>query len=242
RKMPTTLSFRWYILLFPLMIFIAINGSAQSFYRVGSMPSVNINNGLPDNWALHFKTESRLLFQSGQFGKEPIRDFDYVLSDISMIVSKKTGLNTNLGGGYLVRILENQVIHRTIQQISIVRKYNSFRLAHRFSADQSFNLSPNGEFEFKYVEYRLRYRIAAEFPLNGQSVDAREFYLKINNEYLYGWQNSEDDIEIRIVPLLGYNFEDNSKLEMGLDYRLDSFLNDHTQNSFWLSINWFFRI
>ena len=224
------------------MLFIAINGSAQSFYRMGSMPSVNINFGLPDNWALNFKTESRLLFQSGQFGQEPIRGFDYLLSDISMIVSKKTSLNTNLAGGYLIRILENQAIHRTIQQFSIVRQFNSFRLAHRFSADQSFNLSPNGEFQFKYVEYRLRYRIAAEFPLNGQSVDAREFYFKINNEYLYGWQNSDNDIEIRIVPLLGYNFVDKSKLELGLDYRVDSFLNGTTRNSFWLSINWFFRI
>lgn len=240
--MPTTLSFRLYILLFTLLLFTAKSGNAQSLYRVGTMPSVNINFGLPNNWALHFKTESRLLFQSGQFGKEPIRGFDYVLSDISMIGSKKTGLNTNLAGGYLVRILENQAIHRTIQQFSIVRKFNSFRLAHRFSVDQSFNLNPNEEFKLKYVEYRLRYRITAELPLNGQSVDTREFYLKINNEYLYGWQNSENDIEIRVVPLLGYNFVDTSKLELGLDYRLDSFLNDNPRNSFWLGVNWFFRI
>jgi hypothetical protein len=240
--MPTTLSFKCYILLFALLLFTAKNGNAQSFYRVGTMPSVNINFGLPSNWALHFKTESRLLFQSGQFGQEPFNGFDYLLSDISLIGSKKTGLNTNLGAGYLIRFLENEAIHRTIQQFSIVRKYNSFRLAHRFSADQSFNLNPFEKFELKYIEYRLRYRIAAEFPLNGQSVDSREFYLKINNEYLYSWQNSEDDIEIRIVPLLGYNFEDNSKLEMGLDYRLDSFLNENSRNSFWLSLNWFFRI
>lgn len=240
--MPTTLSFRLYILLFTLLLFTAKSGNAQSLYRVGTMPSVNINFGLPNNWALHFKTESRLLFQSGQFGKEPIRGFDYVLSDISMIGSKKTGLNTNLGAGYLIRILENEAIHRTIQQFTIIRQLNSFRLAHRFSADQSFNLNPFEKFKLKYVEYRFRYRIAAEFPLNGQSVDPKEFYLKINNEYLYGWQNSDNDIEIRIVHLLGYNFHDNSKLEMGLDYRLDSFINNNPQNSFWLGVNWFFRI
>jgi hypothetical protein len=70
----------------------------------------------------------------------------------------------------------------------------------------------------------------------------REFYLKINNEYLYGWHNSDNDIEIRVVPLIGYNFVDKSKLELGLDYRLNSFLYDNPRNSFWLSINWFFRI
>ena len=240
--MPTILSFRSYLLIFAVLIFAADSGNAQSFYRVGTMPSVNINYGLKNNRALHFKVESRLMFQSGQFGRDPVNDFDYLLSDISMIVSKKTGIKTNFAGGYLIRILENEAIHRTIQQFSIVRQFNSFRLAHRISADQSFNLNQNEVFKLKYIAYRLRYRIAAEFPLNGQSVDAREFYLKINNEYLYGWQNSENDIEIRVVPLLGYNFVDNSKLELGLDYRLDSFLNSTPRNSFWVSINWFFRI
>ncbi len=238
--MPTTFSFNRYIILFAFLLFALKNGNAQSFYRTGTMPSVNINYGLNKGWGLHFKAESRFLFQSGQFGNEPLRGFNYLLSDISMIVSKRTGLKTNLAGGYLIRINDLDVMHRTIQQFSIVRKYNNFRLAHRFSSDQSFNLTPNEEFKFKYVEYRLRYRIAAEFPLNGQSVDPREFYLKINNEYLYSWQNSDNDIEIRIVPLLGYNFEKNSKLEVGLDYRLDSFLNDNLRNSFWFNINWFF--
>jgi len=240
--MPTTLSFKWHILIFALFFSTTKNAYAQSFYRLGAVPSVNINYGLNKDWALHFKTESRLLFQSGQFGNEPIRGFDYGHSDISVIGSKKTGVSTNLGVGYLVRISENRIVHRTIQQFSIVRQYNSFRLAHRFSADQSFNLNSSGEFNLKNIEYRLRYRIAAEFPLNGQSVDAREFYLKINNEYLYGWQNSENDIEIRIVPLLGYNFVDKSKLEMGLDYRIDSILNSSLRNNYWLSLSWFFKI
>ena len=225
-----------------LLVFTGKISGGQSLYQLGTMPSVNINFGLKNNWALHFKTESRMLFQSGLFGHEPVGGFNYVLSDFSVIGSKKTGLNSNLAAGYLIRIRERAAIHRAIQQYSIVRQYSSFRLAHRFSSDQSFSLNPNEEFKLKYVEYRLRYRIAAEFPLNGQSVDAREFYFKINNEYLYGWQNSDNDIEIRIVPLLGYNFVDKSKLELGLDYRVDSFLNGTTRNSFWLSINWFFRI
>lgn len=240
--MPITLRFKYYTFLIALLFFAVKNVTAQSFYRMGAIPSVNINFGIPKNWALHFKTESRILFQGGQFGREPANGFEYLLSDVSLIGSKKTGLNANLAAGYLIRVREGDAIHRTIQQFTIVRQYSSFRLAHRFAADQSFNFNPHEKFNWKYNQYRLRYRIASEFPLNGQSVDAREFYLKINNEYLYKWQNSENDIEIRIVPLLGYNFADNSKFELGLDYRLDSFLNGATQNSFWLSMNWFFRI
>lgn len=241
--MPTILNFKWFILLFLLLLFKEQNGSAQSSYRVGTMPSVNFNYGLKNNWALHFKAESRILFQSGQFGTASSDGFNYLLSDISVIASKKTGLNTNLAGGYLIRITDTETIHRAIQQLSIVNKYSSFRLAHRFSADQSFNRDAQEKYSFKNIEFRLRYRIATEFPLNGQSVDAREFYLKVNNEYLYSWQGSDDDFEIRFVPLLGFNFADNSKLEIGPDYRIDSFLNgDPPRNSFWLSLNWFFRI
>lgn len=108
-------------------------------------------------------------------------------------------------------------------------------MAHRFSSDQTFN-SENPR------ELRLRYRITAEIPLNGQSVDPGEFYLKLNNEYLNSWQDGEYDLEIRLVPLAGFEFTDNNKLEFGLDYRLSSFLDGSSRNSFWFNIGWYLKV
>lgn len=209
---------------------------AQSDYEIGSLPSININTDLNENWALNVRWESRQLFSKGEFGGESQKGLDYILSDFSVIASRKVGLNNNLAGGYLVRLRGSEVIHRLTQRFIIVRRYNSFRVGHRFSSDQTFTEGAN-------TEYRLRYRISAEIPLNGQSVDPQEFYFKINNEYLQSWQGSETDFEIRIVPLLGYGFNDTNKLELGFDYRLDSFINhSSSSHTFWISVGWFFKV
>lgn len=109
------------------------------------------------------------------------------------------------------------------------------RLAHRVVADQTFS-------ESEATEYRLRYRLAAEVPLNGQSADAKEFYIKISNEYLNSVQSAEYDLEIRLVPLLGYTVTEKHKIEAGLDYRVNSFLGHNARHSFWISLNWFIEI
>lgn len=206
--------------------------TAQSTYQLGVIPSINLNKKLKNDWSLNFKTESRLLLRKGEFNGEDDKDFEYVLTDLSLIAAKKVGLNSRIAGGYLARFRNNEIIHRIIQQYSIVQKLTNFRLAHRFASDQTFSLNESPEFRF-------RYRLTSEIPLNGQSVDPNEFYLKISNELLNNFQNSEYDLEIRIVPLIGYDITDDNKIEFGLDYRVNSFLNNNTNHRFGLSINWF---
>ncbi|MBX2827536.1 MAG: hypothetical protein KTR22_05205, partial [Flavobacteriaceae bacterium] len=76
-------------------------------------------------------------------------------------------------------------------------------------------------------------------PLNGQSVDPKEFYFKFNHEYLNAWEQNDYDLEIRAVPHLGYKVSKSNKLEFGLDYRLNSFLNTSPSHRFWTVINWY---
>jgi hypothetical protein len=152
-----------------------------------------------------------------------------------LITAKKVSLNSRVSGGYLIRIRDKDLIHRIIQQYTIVQKMTSFRLAHRFASDQTFSLNESPEF-------RLRYRLTSEIPLNGQSVDPKEFYIKINNEVVNSFQNSDYDLEIRIVPFLGYGITDSNKIEIGLDYRANSFLNYSTRHNFWVSLNWFIEM
>jgi hypothetical protein len=105
-------------------------------------------------------------------------------------------------------------------------------LAHRFVTDQTF--SP-----LEAPVFRLRYRLTSEIPLNGESVDPGELYLRINNEYLNSVQGGEYDLEIRLVPLLGYEINNRFKVESGLDYRVNSFLASKTRHSYWMTINFF---
>jgi hypothetical protein len=225
---------RYFITLL-LLVFFMGNATAQDTYLLGTLPSLNLNKGINSNWSLNLKAESRLRFIQGEFGGNSTSDLNLQLADFALSASRKTGLNNALAGGYLVRLRGEQAFHRIIQQFTIVKRYESFRMAHRFSSDQTFN-SDNP------WELRLRYRITAEIPLNGQSVDPGEFYLKLNNEYLNSWQESEPDLEIRMVPLAGFVFKDSNKLEFGLDYRLSSFIDGSSRNSFWFNIGWYLKV
>lgn len=217
------------VLLFPLVLL------AQSSYRFGALPSVNLNVKLKNDWSTNFKIESRQQFQEGNFGAEKASGYSYVLTDYSAIVAKKTGLNSKLSGGYLLRFRDNQMVHRLIQQYTITQRLPSLRLAHRVVTDQT--LSPKEK-----TEFRLRYRLATEIPLNGQSADVNELYLKLSNEYLNSLQDAVYDLEVRLVPLLGYTASESQRVEMGLNYRLNSFVSGSPSHSFWLSINWYIVI
>lgn len=224
-----------YLITIILLVFLIGKTIAQDTYLLGTLPSFNLNKGINSDWSLNFKAESRVRFLQGEFGGSGVSDLDFQLADLALTASRKTGLNNSLAGGYLIRLRGEQTFHRFIQQFTVVRRYESFRMAHRFSSDQTFNSEVPWEL-------RLRYRITAEIPLNGQSVDPGEFYLKLNNEYLNSWQEGEPDLEIRLVPLGGYEFTDNNKLEFGLDYRLSSFIDGNARNTFWLNIGWYFKI
>lgn len=118
-------------------------------------------------------------------------------------------------------------MHRFVQQILFRKEYNTFLLSHRFRADQSFD-------KFDIPEYRLRYKISLELPLNG-----KRFYLKLNNEILNKFKSGYD-LELRMIPLIGYTLFEKPRLEFGLDYRVDSFIKkNYLSHRFWISINYF---
>lgn len=102
-------------------------------------------------------------------------------------------------------------------------------MAHRFALDQT-------ESQNAPTKFRIRYRATLELPLSGTSIDPKEWYLKINNEYLNSFQNKEQSLEMRVVPLVGYKFSEKSKLETGVDYRRNDFLSDDPHPTYWVSL------
>lgn len=218
-----------------ILLICCLTSYGQSSYQVGTLPVVNVNMGFKKGWSLNAKWESRQTMISGSFSGESETKVAFVLSDVSLIGSKKVGLNNTLAGGYLIRIRGDKLIHRTIQQFTVVKRYNSIRLAHRFSTDQTFEAE-------ELLELRARYRITAEIPFQGQTIDPKEWYLRANNEYLNSFQDTSYDLEIRVVPLLGYEFSDKHKLESGLDYRINSFLKGEARSNLWITINWFVNL
>lgn len=214
------------IWLFCFIIFLPLISKTQKSFQLGALPSVNINAKLPKDWYLNFKAESRQALYNENF------DYDYLRTDISIGGGKKIGINTTLAGAYLMRIDNNSISHRAIQQLSFVRRYTGFRLSHRISVDQTFSKQES-------TEIRLRYRLSAEIPLQGQSLDPKEFFLKLSNEYLNAFERDDYDLEIRLAAFIGYALSATSKLEIGFDNRLDSFILNGTRNRLWIGINFY---
>lgn len=205
---------------------------AQTSYQFGVLPAVNVNKKFKEDWSLNTRIESRQLFQNGDFEGNIFGKYDYVLTDVSLLAGKKIALNSRIAGGYLLRIEDGGAAHRVSIQYVVVQRLSKFRLAHRFLSDQTFS-------KIESPEFRLRYRITAEIALNGESVDTKEFYMRLNNEYVNSLQESEYDLEIRLVPLLGYQINERFKIESGLDYRVNLFIHNNTRHTFWLSFNFF---
>lgn len=197
---------------------------AQNQNSFGFLPSVNINSKLPKDWFTNFKIDSR------QELYKDIFKYSYKLTELSLGGGKKIGFRTKLAFGYQLSTDSKVVYNTFIQQMSHTKKYQTFILAHRFQTNQTLNKN-------KAVEYRLRYRLSAEIPLNGQILDPKELFVKVNNEYLNSMQGETYDLEIRIAGFLGFVLSPKTKIEIGIDNRIDSFINNNLRNRLWLGLN-----
>ncbi|NHB69096.1 DUF2490 domain-containing protein [Perlabentimonas gracilis] len=219
---------RYSLLLLTVLVF-SLNSLAQSSFVLGFLPSINLNKRLPQDWSLNLKTESRQSIAKQEFS------YEYLLTDISIAASKKIGINTSIAIGYLARVDENSLKNRSMQQITFIKRYPGFRLAHRLLTDQTFAKDDDAEF-------RLRYRISSEIPLQGSSLDPKEFFAKLSNEYLNSLQGKSYDMEIRWASFIGYAISPANKIELGFDYRIDSFIEGSSRNRVWLSLNFYTSI
>lgn len=224
------------VVLIIIIVFLTIHfGVSQSSYRIGVLPQVNLNIKLADEWRLVVRAETRQQLAFGIYG-EPF-EFNYAtnLTDMALLISKRMAGSNSITAGYQLRVTPQKHFHRIIQQYSIINRFTSFRLGHRFAADQTFA-------DNEPVEFRLRYRISLEKALQGQNIDPGEFYLKINQEQLFSIERDNVDLEIRLFPSAGFSINDNNKIEIGIDSRFNSFINSNLRSSYWLGIGWFIAI
>ena len=198
-------------------------------YQLGLLPALNINAKTGEAYRLNAKIESRnTLYQMSSF------DSEYELTDVSLVVSKRIGISNALGFGYLMRIDNGELIHRFIQQFNLVTSGDGIKWGHRFLLDQTLI---NGSAD----TWRLRYRLSGLLPLNGQSIDPKEFYIKLQNEYLNVFRD-DYDLEIRANVFMGYKFSDANKLEFGMDNRIRNLIARGVNVQSWLRMSWYLAL
>lgn len=218
---------------FITFLFVIICQVTFAQNRFGIMPQVNIDFKIGDAWKVNSKLENRqILYQNPYDGIGGRAEFER--TDLDLIITRNKGDLKGLGAGYMIRRYDadGSFLHRFIQQYSFSRELSGLNLAHRFRTDQSFEKN-------EATQYRLRYRISLEKPLNGLAVDPEEFYLKFSNEYIGSLKDQRGNLEIRGAASLGYNFNDNTQLETGFDYRAESLIKSTTEHLLWLTIGFY---
>lgn len=229
------MNIRLNLLLSWLALFAFTIAYAQEQMRIGLLPSVNVNRSPGTGWELNLAYESRH-FTFQQTGDQPGDiEYKYSLSDFSVLAGAKAGFDSKVAGGILLRLEPGATSYRTIQHFIISSRAGPVRFAHRISSDQTFSSS-------ELPDYRFRYRITAEVPLQGEKVDVREFYFKISNEFLNSIHGNDYGLEIRLVPVIGYVPGVNHRFEAGPGSRLNNFIDDGGRFTTWLALKWYIKV
>ena len=201
---------------------------------IGERTKIVATIGLPRNFKLINRFQTRQVFFDKLGTSSFENNYEYLLTDLHTLIALKTSVNHLLTVGYRIRFTNNMIIHQSIQQFSITQTFNSFRLGHRFSSDQTY-LKDN-------FMLRVRYRATLEKPLKGDKIDPREFYIKFNTEVMYVVDQEKSNAEVRIAPYLGYELNVRNKFEFGVDYRIDNFNVSKLRNRFLITFGWYVKL
>lgn len=212
--------------------FTSVSLAQRTYYGVFGESAINYK--LKNNWKLTAKIESQHRLFSNTELIENLWEHEHVRSDFQGFVGKGLTVRTKGAIGYQYRwSLGGQNSHRIIEQISWLSNVRNYRIGHRVRTDQTF-LNDK-------VSWRLRYRISADLPINGQQLDPGEKYLILSEELIGEYFDEELALENRIVAGLGWYFENKHKLEVGIDYRLDPIITSPQRNRIWTKVSFYWN-
>ncbi|MCA1762162.1 MAG: DUF2490 domain-containing protein [Cryomorphaceae bacterium] len=221
--------------LLGILVLTAVVAAAQTRTYSGFFPEAQLTYSPTKKLKLVAKVESQHGLISQENGENA---WEYYLDRTDFQGFAGTSINpfTSVAVGYQYRWDgDGENSHRSIQQIGFVQPKIGLRIGHRIRTDQTFLPTASPEF-------RVRYRIAFDIPLEGQKVDDGEYYFVASNEAIFGTQSGELKIENRLVGSLGYYFGKKQKLEAGIDYRTDDFLDGGLRQRIWLKAGWYVNI
>lgn len=130
--------------------------------------------------------------------------------------------------GYVLRVENlNNLMHRFLFQIKTNHLQGRIELSNRFRFDTSYQNS------FSPI-HRIRYKFLVNIPLKESKV-----YLKLGNEYVNIFSKRDYNLEIRSISSFLLKIKESKKIEIGLDYRLNSFINSNiVVGNFWFFMSY----
>ncbi|MEE4277239.1 MAG: DUF2490 domain-containing protein [Halieaceae bacterium] len=215
-------------LLIALLLLSPVANCAEFF--TGLFPEAAITRRLENGRSLTFKVEHQQIAYDRD--DDPRGQFTRYRTDWMAFYGAKISPSNSVAVGVFHRIQGGENANRFIQQFASVMRLRRMRLAHRVRTDQTFT---DGE----DVELRLRYRLAAELPLSGTSLEPGENYLMVSNEPIFSLQSGDFEIENRLVLGVGRLLSRDQKLEVSIDHRTDKYIQDGFRHRLWLKVGYF---
>jgi hypothetical protein len=191
---------------------------------------VDVNKKFASGFTLNMGARYRDLLVS-DLGSRPLAPNSRHLQ-LSTNLNYQLGLYDRLGGGLMYRFnsvgkdgISNEL--RFTQEYIHITQINAVRLAHRLKSDQRL-------FKSLSTEFRFRYRLSADFPLNGLKLDPGEFYALIATETLLNSGEAfKPEWDQRFNLAFGNQITPFVKAQLDLQYRAESFSNQ-LQNQIFL--------
>ncbi|GGK59694.1 DUF2490 domain-containing protein [Rufibacter glacialis] len=187
---------------------------------------------LTDKWGLHTEFQLRryqVVSHPQQF--LPRVALTYSLSDRASVAAGYAYVRTYPYGDNPAR--EAFPEQRTYQQLQLRDQQGIFILQHRFRLEQRWIKFPGAE-DYTYLN-RARYQFRATLPLQGATLEDKEFYLGLYDEVFVNFgpnvtQNIFD--QNRAYAAVGYRFHKDATLEVG-------YLHQHVaqRNGIWFESN-----
>lgn len=217
-----------------IIYFIVANATAQEnqTFFTGIFPEISLTKKISDVNKLNFKIENQKILFDNRDQENP--QFTHYRTDLMMFFDHSVRPGVSIALGIFHRFQENENANRIIQQFAVLQRMRNLRINHRIRTDQTFTRNDD-------LELRLRYRISAEIPLQGKIVDPKEFYLVISEELIFSNKGGDFEIENRVALALGKLYNSREKLEWGVDYRTDGFIQDGFRTRLWGKISYFYN-
>lgn len=197
---------------FPLLL------SAQHPQLYGTIPTALLKKDINDRTGISLALSSEINGIDRKIGDQ--RFTARVLNlNLESALSYDANPNLNLAGGFLFRLRDpftgTTTELRPWQQATSILRFGKYRFRNRLRAEERW---AGSKLDFNL---RLRYRLSTDFPLEGERLDNREFYLNLSTEALltptiersfYFWES-------RTYIGLGYQLNERQRIEPALDFR-----------------------
>lgn len=219
------------------LLFFHTAAISQDFNFFGTVPNIQVDGKLSNKVDYFFQTGSEIFFLE-HTGDNLASTTEMLSLDLSTGVTFDVGPDWNFAFSLLARRRqpfsgEKGAELRPWQQVTHITRFGKYRLRNRFRAEQRFIQRRDGdEFEF---DLRLRYRLSLDFPLDGERLDDREFYLNTSAEWLV--TPTRDRAVFYSNPRgylgLGYRFDEKNRLETGPELRTRNIRENGTDENIW---------